>query len=51
MQMGFLGNIGHLLAGSGLQELLKVVYIDNTVGHMMTGKAISRAGSCGTKHY
>ena len=43
MQMSFLGSIGRLMAGSGLQELLEVVYADNTVSHMMTGKAVSRA--------
>lgn len=43
MQMSFLGSIGHLMAGSGLQELLEVVYAGNTVPHMMTGKAVSRA--------
>ena len=26
MQMSFLGSISHLMAGSGLQELLDVVY-------------------------
>ena len=31
------------MAGSGLQELLEVVYAGNTVPHMMTGKAVSRA--------
>ena len=30
MQMSFLGSIGHLMAGSGLQELLEVVYAGNT---------------------
>ena len=30
MQMSFLGSIGHLMAGSGLQELLEVVYAENT---------------------
>ena len=29
MQMSFLGSIGHLMAGSGLQELLEVVYAGN----------------------
>ena len=43
MQMSFLGSIGHLMAGSGLHELLEVVYASNTVNHMMTGKAVSRA--------
>ena len=32
MQMRFLGSVGHLMAGSGLQELpvLEVVYARNT---------------------
>ena len=32
MQMSFLqlGSIGHLMAGSGLQELLEVMYAGNT---------------------
>lgn len=43
MQMSFLGSIGHLMAVSGLEELLEVVYAGNTVCHMMSGKAVSRA--------
>ena len=43
MQMNFLGSIGHPRAISGLQELVKVVYADSTLSHLMTGKAISRA--------
>ena len=43
MQMSFLGSIGHLMAGSGLQELLDVVLAGNALRHMLTGKAISRA--------
>ena len=31
MQMSFLGSIGHLMAGSGLQELLEVVFAGNAV--------------------
>ena len=31
MQMSFLGSIGHLMAGSGLQELLEVVFTGNAV--------------------
>nr|XP_054767556.1 uncharacterized protein LOC129274841 [Lytechinus pictus] len=42
-ETSFLGSIGHLMTGSGLRELLEVVYASNTVGHMMSGKAISRA--------
>ena len=42
MQMSFLGSIGHLMVGSGLQELLEVVFAGNAVRHMLTGKAICR---------
>ena len=42
-QMSYLGSIGHIMAGSGLQELLKNVYASNSVIHMLSGKAISRA--------
>ena len=42
VQMSFLGSMGHLMACSGLQELLELVYAGNTVAHMMTGKAASR---------
>ena len=31
------------MAGSGLQEDFEVVYAGNTVSHILTGKAISRA--------
>ena len=43
MEMSFLGSIGHLMAGSGLQEVLEVIYSGNAVKHMLSGKAISRA--------
>ena len=42
-EMSFLGSIGHLMAGSGLSELLEIVYAPNSVKHMLTGKALSRA--------
>ena len=41
--MSFLGCIGYLMAGSGLQEFLELVYAKNAVVHMMSGKAIARA--------
>ena len=31
------------MAGSGLQEILEIVYADNAVKHILSGKAISRA--------
>ena len=42
-EMSFLGAIGHLMGGSGLQDLLEVIYADTAVSHILTGKAISRA--------
>ena len=42
-EMSFLGSIGHLMMGSGLQDLLETVYTPNAVTHMLTGKAIARA--------
>ncbi len=42
-EMSFLGSIGHLMAGSGLKELLEIVYASNAVTHMLSGKAVQRA--------
>ena len=42
-EMSFLGSIGHVMAGTGLPELLECIYARNTVNHMMSGKAVSRA--------
>ena len=40
-QMSFIGAIGHLMADSGLKEVLETVYA--SVDHILSGKAISRA--------
>lgn len=42
-EMSFLGSIGHLMAGSGLQEALEIVFAPNAVTHMLTGKSVERA--------
>ena len=42
-EMSYLGSIGHLMAASGLQELLELIYALNAVVHMLSGKAIARA--------
>ncbi|CAH3160575.1 unnamed protein product [Porites lobata] len=42
-EMSFLGTIGHLMAGSGLRELLELIYASNAVDHILTEKAIARA--------
>ena len=41
--MSFLGSIGHLMMGTGLQPLLEQVYAENTVPYILSGKAVSRA--------
>ena len=41
--MSFLGSVGYLMEGSGLDRLLEAVYAKNTVPHIMSGKAVSRA--------
>ena len=42
-EMSFIGSIGHLIAESGLKELLELIYAPNAVEHILTGKAIARA--------
>ena len=42
-EMSFLGCIGHLIASSGLQEMLELIYAPNAVVHMLSGKPIARA--------
>ena len=41
--MSFLGSIGGLMKGSGLEKAFGVVFAENTVSHMITGMTISRA--------
>ena len=43
MPRSFLGSSGHMMADSGLQELIESAYASNTVSHMLTGKAVARA--------
>lgn len=43
LQMNFLGSIGYFMNGSGLQEVLELVYAPNSVPHILSGKAVSRA--------
>ena len=43
MLMSYLGSIGYIMESSGLSNALETVYGKNTVIHMMTGKAYSRA--------
>ena len=41
-QMSFLGSIGHIMKGSGLQEVLEKIYADNTDSHILSGKVEQR---------
>lgn len=43
MLMSFLGSLGNLMKGSGLQELFEEVYSPNSVVHIMSGKQYARA--------
>jgi hypothetical protein len=41
--MSFLGSLGNVMKGSGLEELFTEVYAKHSIVHMVAGKAISRA--------
>ena len=41
--MSFFGAIGYIMEGSGLKEMLELVYGENTVKHIFSGKAVARA--------
>ena len=43
--MSLLGGIGYLMHKTGLSDILEVIYRENSVIHMLNGKAYSRAGS------
>ena len=43
MEMSFLGCIGYLMSGSGIEDLLELVYAKNAITHMLSGKALARA--------
>ena len=41
--MSFLGSIGTVMEGSGLDRLHELIYASNSVTHIMSGKAVARA--------
>ena len=43
MLLSFIGSIGNVMAGSGLEEVLEQCYRPNTVRQMLSGKALSYA--------
>ena len=40
--MSFIGSIGYVMGGSGLDDVLTEVYAENSVLHMLSGKAYAR---------
>ena len=42
-RMSFLGAIGHLMTETGIKEVLECLYAGNTIKHILSGKAVSRA--------
>ena len=43
LMTSFLGSIGSMMKGSGLEEALETVYGHNAVTHMISGKGVSKA--------
>ena len=41
--MSFIGSIGHIMGGSGLEDALMQIYAENSVPHILSGKAYPRA--------
>ena len=42
-EMSLLGCIGHIMSGSGLEQVLESIYASNAVVHILTGKVVSCA--------
>ena len=40
--MSYLGSIGKMMEGSGIEEAFGTIYAENVVPHCMTGKAVAR---------
>lgn len=41
--MSYMGSIGYIMGGSGIKEALSTVYAENTIDHIMSGRAYARA--------
>ena len=46
MLMSFLGSVGNMMKGCGLEEVFEEVYSEDTVTHMFSGHAVARALRC-----
>ena len=41
VEMSFIGSIDRIMSGSGLREILELIYAPNAVSHMLTGRQFS----------
>ena len=41
--MSYMGSIGYIMGGSGIKEALCTIYAENTIDHIMSGRAYARA--------
>ena len=41
--MSFMGSLGHIMRGSGIEEALLLLYGENTIEHVLSGKAYAKA--------
>ena len=43
LQMSFVGAIGQMMSSSGIEDILSLIYAENVVPHILSGKAVTRA--------
>ena len=41
--MSFMGSIGYIMSGSGIQDALCLIFAENCVNHILSGHAYARA--------
>ncbi|GFS90818.1 uncharacterized protein TNCV_1004011 [Trichonephila clavipes] len=41
--MSYMRSIGYIMAGSGIKEVLSTIYAENTIDHIISGRAYARA--------
>lgn len=41
--MSYMGSIGYIMAGSGIKEVFSTIYAENTIDHILSGRAYARA--------
>ena len=48
-RMSFLGCIGYIMSNSAMGDALELIYAENAVPHLLSGKVVDRAIRGGTK--